>query len=100
MRMTAPDGRALGYELFGPVDGDPVVSVHGTPGSRLASFPIGDPYADAAVRVSKFDRGGYGLSTRVPERSVADGVGSDLRSLEGPAVDRMPCRTGRSCQTA
>ena len=44
MRMTAPDGRALGYELFGPEDGDPVVSIHGTPGSRLAGFPIGDPY--------------------------------------------------------
>jgi pimeloyl-ACP methyl ester carboxylesterase len=72
MRLTVPDGRTLGYELYGPEHGDPVVSIHGTPGSRLASFPIGDPYRDAGVRVVKFDRGGYGLSTRVPGRSVAD----------------------------
>ena len=78
--MTAPDGRALGYELFGPADGDPVVSIHGTPGSRLASFPIGDPYAEAAVRVLKFDRGGYGLSSRLPGRSVADGA-ADVAAL-------------------
>jgi pimeloyl-ACP methyl ester carboxylesterase len=80
MRMTGPDGRTLGYELFGAEDGDPVVSIHGTPGSRLASFPIGDPYTEAAVRVLKFDRGGYGLSTRVPGRSVADGA-ADVAAL-------------------
>ncbi len=70
--MTAPDGRTIGYELFGPEDGDPVVSIHGTPGSRVGAFPIGDPYTDARVRVLKFDRPGYGLSTRLPGRQVAD----------------------------
>jgi pimeloyl-ACP methyl ester carboxylesterase len=111
MRMTPPDGRTLGYEIFGPEDGDPVVAIHGTPGSRLASFPIGDPYTEAAVRVLRFDRGGYGLSTRVPGRSVADGAadvaaladhlaGTDSRSLAVPAVDHTPCPAARSCLTA
>jgi hypothetical protein len=51
MRVVTPGGRALGYELFGPEDGEPVVSVHGTPGSRVGRFPIGDPYSAAGVRV-------------------------------------------------
>jgi pimeloyl-ACP methyl ester carboxylesterase len=74
VQLTAPDGRTLGYELLGPHDGDRVVSVHGTPGSRIGRFPIGDPYTAAGVRVLQFDRGGYGLSTRLPGRSVGDGA--------------------------
>jgi pimeloyl-ACP methyl ester carboxylesterase len=72
VQLATSAGRTLGYELVGPVDGDPVVAMHGTPGSRVTRFPIGDPYAAAGVRVLRFDRGGYGLSTRVPGRSVRD----------------------------
>jgi pimeloyl-ACP methyl ester carboxylesterase len=72
MQMTTADGRSLGYELSGPEGGDPIVALHGTPGSRIGRFPFGDPYAEAGVRVLKFDRGGYGLSTRLPGRSVRD----------------------------
>jgi pimeloyl-ACP methyl ester carboxylesterase len=72
VQIIAPNGRTLGYELLGPHDGDRVVSIHGTPGSRIGRFPIGDPYTAAGVRVLKFDRAGYGLSTRLPGRSVGD----------------------------
>ena len=72
VQIIAPNGRTLGYELLGPHDGDRVVSIHGTPGSRIGRFPVGDPYTAAGVRVLKFDRPGYGLSTRLPGRSVVD----------------------------
>jgi pimeloyl-ACP methyl ester carboxylesterase len=72
VEAPAPGGRTLGYELLGPQDGERVVSIHGTPGSRIGRFPIGDPYEAAGVRVLKFDRAGYGRSTRLPGRSVGD----------------------------
>src|SRR5262245_8142277 len=74
MQLTMPGGRTLGYELFGPEDGAPIVEMHGTPGSRVTRFPIGDPYEAAGVRVVRFDRGGYGPSTRRAGRSVRDCV--------------------------
>jgi pimeloyl-ACP methyl ester carboxylesterase len=70
MELRTPAGRIIGFELFGPDDGDPIVAIHGTPGSRVTRFPIGDPYTAAGVRVLRFDRAGYGLSTRVAGRSV------------------------------
>lgn len=78
--FTAPDGRTIAYELNGPRDGVPVIGIHGTPGSRLSRFPIGDPYAEAGVCVAQYDRPGYGLSTRRPGRSVADCV-ADVAAL-------------------
>ena len=78
--FAAPDGRTIAYELNGPRDGARVIGIHGTPGSRLSRFPIGDPYADAGVCVAQYDRPGYGLSTRRPGRSVADCV-ADVAAL-------------------
>jgi pimeloyl-ACP methyl ester carboxylesterase len=80
VQLTTSQGRLLGYELFGPDDGSPIVAMHGTPGSRVTRFPIGDPYTAAGVRVLRFDRGGYGLSTRVPGRSIRDCV-ADVQAL-------------------
>jgi pimeloyl-ACP methyl ester carboxylesterase len=80
MELTMPAGRVLGYELVGPEDGAPIVAVHGTPGSRVTRFPIGDPYTAAGVRVVRFDRPGYGPSTRWAGRSVRDPV-SDVVAL-------------------
>src|SRR5262245_36359241 len=70
--FATPDGRTIAYELKGPRDGTPVIGLHGTPGSRVSRFPIGDPYADAGVCVAQYDRPGYGGSTRHAGRSVAD----------------------------
>jgi pimeloyl-ACP methyl ester carboxylesterase len=80
VQILAQDGRTLGYELLGPHDGDRVVSIHGTPGSRIGRFPIGDPYTAAGVRLLKFDRPGYGLSTRLPGRSVGE-CASDVAAI-------------------
>ncbi|MCI0685694.1 MAG: alpha/beta hydrolase [Sporichthyaceae bacterium] len=78
--FAAPDGRTLGYELYGPRDGVPIVGIHGTPGSRLGRFPIGDPYAEVGVCMVQYDRPGFGLSTRQPGRSVAN-CATDVAAL-------------------
>src|SRR5262245_66627274 len=72
---SAPDGRTIGYEVRGVTDGRPVFGIHGTPGSRLEHYPIGDPYTEAGVCFVTSDRAGYGRSSRLPGRSVVDCVG-------------------------
>ena len=37
--VTAPDGRTIGVAEYGPEDGTPVFSIHGTPGSRYGGPP-------------------------------------------------------------
>jgi pimeloyl-ACP methyl ester carboxylesterase len=71
--LTA-DGFTLGVAEYGPTDGFPVVSIHGTPASRLGGPPPGQPdlYERLGIRSITFDRPGYGLSTRRPGRIVAD----------------------------
>ncbi|MFC3477859.1 alpha/beta fold hydrolase [Halobacterium litoreum] len=55
-------GEPVAYESYGDPGGEPVVFLHGTPGSRV----LGELYDDAArargVRVLAFDRPGYGQS--------------------------------------
>jgi len=72
--VGTPDGRILGVAEYGPQDGAPIFSLHGTPGSRYGGPPPELPtlYDDLFVRVIGYDRPGYGLSTRHPGRSVAD----------------------------
>jgi pimeloyl-ACP methyl ester carboxylesterase len=72
---SAPDGRTIAYEVRGVADGIPVFGIHGTPGSRLEHYPIGDPYSEAGVCFITYDRAGYGQSSRLPGRSVVDCVG-------------------------
>ena len=41
--VTAPDGRTIGVAEYGPEDGTPVFSIHGTPGSRYGGPPPEKP---------------------------------------------------------
>ena len=72
--VTTPDDHVLGVAEYGPPDGFPIISIHGTPGSRYGGPPPdkSDLYERLGVRAIGFDRPGYGLSTRRPDRSVAD----------------------------
>jgi pimeloyl-ACP methyl ester carboxylesterase len=65
------DGRVLGYEEWGPVDGFPILGFGGTTMSRLAH--LGDEAPEAAgVRLLLVDRPGYGLSDFHPGRTLLD----------------------------
>jgi pimeloyl-ACP methyl ester carboxylesterase len=72
--VQTSDGLTLGVAEYGPSDGFPVVSIHGTPGSRYGGPPPdqADLYDRLGVRTISFDRPGYGRSDRRPGRVVAD----------------------------
>ena len=70
--VPTADGRLLTVAAFGPHDGSPVVSVHGTPGSRLWHPPDLALLDRVGVRLLTYDRPGYGASTRQPGRRVVD----------------------------
>jgi len=72
--VSAFDGRTLCFAEWGDPKGFPVFSLHGTPGGRLNRHPDETKYAEAGARVVTYDRPGYGGSTRLPGRSVADCV--------------------------
>lgn len=69
--VPAPGGRILTAAAFGPHDGNPVISLHGTPGSRLHPPPDASVLERTGTRLITFDRPGYGASTRQPGRRVA-----------------------------
>jgi pimeloyl-ACP methyl ester carboxylesterase len=58
----------------------PVISCHGTPGSRRARHPDPEIYERHGVRMVVYDRPGYGLSDPQPGRSVADAAG-DIEAI-------------------
>jgi pimeloyl-ACP methyl ester carboxylesterase len=68
--VVTGDGRTLSYCLWGPAGGAPVFWLHGAPGSRFMRHRD-ESYERAGARVITYDRPGYGGSTRVPGRSVA-----------------------------
>ena len=69
---TTEDGRVLAFAVWGDPDGFPIMSLHGTPGSRLNRWPNEDLYLELGVCVVTHDRAGYGRSTRRRGRTVAD----------------------------
>jgi len=77
--VPTEDGRALGVCEWGDAEGAPIFWLHGTPGSRLLRHP-GERYLTHHLRVYTYDRPGYGLSTRVPGRRVADAA-ADVRTI-------------------
>ncbi|WP_438870784.1 alpha/beta fold hydrolase [Paractinoplanes ovalisporus] len=66
------DGRVLAVEVSGAPDGAPVFLLHGTPGSRGGPKPRNSLLYRQGIRLISYDRPGYGGSTRLPGRRVAD----------------------------
>jgi pimeloyl-ACP methyl ester carboxylesterase len=66
------DGRELDVLLLGPEHGVPVFAHHGTPGTAGLFGPLVTAGAERNLRHVTYARPGYGGSTRLPGRSVAD----------------------------
>ena len=78
--VSRPHGRTLRVREDGDPEGDPVFSFHGTPGCRfLYSKHVADARA-RGVRLIGYDRPGYGGSTALPGRRVAD-VAGDVEAI-------------------
>ena len=82
------DGRALGYEEWGPGDGVPMLGFGGTTMSRLAH--LGDEAPEAAgVRLILVDRPGYGLSDFQPGRRLLDWPDDVVQLADTLGLDRF-----------
>lgn len=66
------DGTPVAYAEFGDHAGDPVVLLHGTPGSRLLGGLYDDAARERGVRVLAFDRPGYGRTPPRTDHAPAD----------------------------
>jgi pimeloyl-ACP methyl ester carboxylesterase len=58
----------------------PVILLHGTPGSRCGPRPRPGVLYRLGIRLICYDRPGYGLSDRHPDRTVADAA-ADVRTI-------------------
>ncbi len=73
-------GRILEISEGGDPSGVPVFFLHGTPGSRLLFGPHVEDARKRGVRLIGYSRPGYGGSTRVTGRRIADGA-SDVAGI-------------------
>ena len=75
--LRLADGRRIGFAEYGDPEGQPVLAIHGTPGSRLM-FALTDATArERRLRIVAPERPGYGLSDFHFQRSLAEAA-SDL----------------------
>jgi pimeloyl-ACP methyl ester carboxylesterase len=72
--VRSADGRVLDVEVDGPSEGDVLLLHHGTPGSALLFARFVEEAASRGMRLATYSRPGYGGSTRLPGRSVAQCV--------------------------
>jgi pimeloyl-ACP methyl ester carboxylesterase len=72
--------RTVAWRWWGEPGGTPVLRLQGTPGSRLYRHPDPAILRGLGVRYLMADRPGYGGSTRLPGRGVAD-IADDLAVL-------------------
>jgi pimeloyl-ACP methyl ester carboxylesterase len=81
--------------MSGHPTGQPVFMLHGTPGSRVGPFPKTRVLYELGVRLISFDRPGYGGSTRLDSRRVADVVPDVVAIADKLGLDRFAV-VGRS----
>lgn len=94
-RITTADGRTLAVAEWGDPNGVTLIEMHGTPGGRISYWL--DPSIDARHHVCRitFDRPGYGESTRMPGRTVADVVPDVVAIADALGIGRFAV-SGRS----
>ncbi|MEP7022413.1 MAG: alpha/beta hydrolase [Actinomycetota bacterium] len=93
--MTAADGRSMGVAQWGDPGGTPVLSLHGTPGSRLRRPPNEEAVCQAGINLVTYDRPGYGVSDRAAGRRVVDCVGDVEAIVDALGISRFAV-TGHS----
>lgn len=79
-RLQLSDGRTLAWRWWGESGWTPILRLQGTPGSRLLRNPNPAIQRDLGVRYLMADRPGFGGSTRLPGRGVAE-LSDDLAAL-------------------
>jgi pimeloyl-ACP methyl ester carboxylesterase len=87
--IRTPDGRTLAVETGGDPAGKPVLVHMGTPNSRHLYGPNVRDAQQRGLRLICYDRPGYGGSSPMPGRAVADRA-ADVRAIcAGLHIDRL-----------
>jgi len=82
-------GRRLAYAEYGAATGEPVVFLHGTPGSRRLGALFDSAARRADVRVIAPDRPGFGRSSAWPGRRPTDAAAWVEPLLSAVGVERV-----------
>jgi pimeloyl-ACP methyl ester carboxylesterase len=91
---TTDDGRVLMFAEYGPADGLPVLTFHGTPQCRLRVQRTVGVVTDLGIRLISYDRPGCGGSDRMAGRTVADSAGDARAILDAVGVERAAVHGG------
>jgi pimeloyl-ACP methyl ester carboxylesterase len=87
-QIELDDGRRLDLWVSGPIDGLPLVFHHGTPGAGTPIRALERAAHDRGLRFATFSRPGYGSSSRLRGRRVADVVPDTAAVLTAIEADR------------
>jgi pimeloyl-ACP methyl ester carboxylesterase len=88
--VRTADGRRLAYRDSGDPGATPIVSHHGTPGSRLDRHPEAAAIlAELGVRMITYDRPGYGESDPHPGRRVVDAAADVAAIADHLGIERF-----------
>lgn len=85
------DGRLLGYDEYGPADGNPLFYFHGTPSSRKDWLALGNEGLPEklGMRVIAADRPGMGLSSFQSGRRIGDWPADVVALADALEIDRF-----------
>jgi pimeloyl-ACP methyl ester carboxylesterase len=87
--VTASDGRTLTVREGGDTAGFPVLTISGTPGSSTIYEPHARDAAERGIRLFSYDRPGYGGSTRLKGREVADCAADIIAVCDALGIERF-----------
>lgn len=82
-------GRVIEVSEGGDLDGFPVFSLHGTPGSRILFRPHVEDAKRRGIRLIGFSRPGYGGSTRHKGRRIFDGASNVAEIADSLGIKRF-----------
>lgn len=88
--LQLPDGRTLGYAVYGAPDGRPVLYCTGGNSSRLEGRWFDARARERGVRLVVPDRPGFGLSDFQPGRTLRDWPDDVCAMADALAIDRFP----------
>jgi pimeloyl-ACP methyl ester carboxylesterase len=96
LALRLPDGRRVGYRVYGLPQGLPVYFFHGFPGSRLQAALVHGQALASGIALVAFDRPGFGLSD--PARApMVDHIAGDVLDLSEALGHRRFAALGVSC---
>jgi pimeloyl-ACP methyl ester carboxylesterase len=87
--VVLPDGHRLTAREDGDLSGEPVFSLHGTPGGRLLYPRHVDDARRRGIRLIGYDRPGYGGSTSRRGRTIGDVAGDVAAIADELEVDEF-----------